>query len=184
MTRTVYFSVAAMALALAGCGKDKDDGAAANVATTNVVTTADSGNASTATADTAFLTDAVKGDNSEVALGKLAAAQGLGQKTKDFGMMLATDHGAHKDKVAALLTGAGGTSTDDPTVEGKASLAKLTALKGAEFDKAFKMAMIDDHTKDIAKYEKQATGTDAATASLAKDTLPTLKKHLQLAKAL
>lgn len=180
MTKSVYLSAAVMALALTACGKDNDDGATANTDTTNVAMTNDTAT----TADTAFLTDALKGDNGEVAIGKLAAAQGLSQKTKDFGTMLATDHGAHKDKVGTLLTGAGGSLTDDPSDGAKANLAKLTALKGAEFDKAFKTAMIEDHQKDIAKYEKQAAGSDAATAALAKDTLPTLKKHLETAKAL
>ena len=184
MTKNLYMSVAAMALMLAACGKDNDDAAATNLGVENVVTTGDASNPATTTADTAFLTDALKGDNGEVAIGKLAAAQGLSQKTKDFGSMLVADHGAHKEKVAGLLTSAGGTSTDEATDEGKANLAKLTALKGAEFDKAFKSAMIDDHNKDIAKYEKQAAGSDATTASLAKDTLPTLRKHLDTAKAL
>ena len=44
--------------------------------------------------------------------------------------------------------------------------------------------MVEDHNKDIAKYEKQANAGDAKTAALAKDTLPTLRKHLGLAKAL
>ena len=44
--------------------------------------------------------------------------------------------------------------------------------------------MIDDHKKDIAKYEKQASSGDPQTAALAKDTLPTLRKHLETAESL
>jgi len=44
--------------------------------------------------------------------------------------------------------------------------------------------MVEDHTKDITKYEKQAASADAQTAALAKKTLPTLRKHLDVAKAL
>jgi putative membrane protein len=44
--------------------------------------------------------------------------------------------------------------------------------------------MIEDHTKDISKYEKQASSGDAQTAALAKKTLPTLRKHLETANAL
>lgn len=193
MKRIVYVT-AAMAIALAACNKKTDDTATttdANMAMANDMAANDmaagnamAGNAMAGTADTAFLADAIKGDNAEVANGKLAQAQGMSQKVKDFGAMLVTDHGAHKDKVAALLTGAGGTATDEPSDEGKAAMAKLQALKGADFDKAFKAAMIDDHTKDIAKYTKQSMSSDAATAQLAKDTLPTLKKHLEAAKAL
>lgn len=198
MNRIFYLSVAALALTLAGCDKGSEDHSSDNVGAGEVMTSGEADASATGTgmgtdmgtgtgaakADTAFLTDALKGDNTEVAIGKLAAAQALSQKSKDFGAMLATDHGTHKGKVATLLVGAGGTSTDEMSDEGQANMKKLSALKGAEFDKAFKVVMIDDHKKDIAKYEKQASAADAATASLAKETLPTLKKHLEAAKAL
>ena len=181
------------ALALGACHKEAttndaamNDGMTVNDTMTNDMSaTNDMGTtAATGTADTAFLTEAIKGDNSEVAIGNLAATQGMSAAAKDFGKMLAADHGAHKVKAAALLTGAGGTSTDALSDEGQATLDKLKALKGADFDKAFKTAMVEDHNKDIAKNEKQAAGTDAAIAQLAKDTLPTLKKHLAAAQAL
>jgi hypothetical protein len=44
--------------------------------------------------------------------------------------------------------------------------------------------MVEDHTKDIAKYEKQASSGDPETSALAKETLPTLRKHLATAKSL
>ena len=44
-----------------------------------------------------FLKDAMEGDNSEIMLGKLAAAQG--DATKSFGHMLADDHSMHLQKV-------------------------------------------------------------------------------------
>jgi len=42
---------------------------------------------------------------------------------------------------------------------------------------------VADHKKDIKEFEKQAKGSDDV-ASFAKDTLPTLKKHLQTAQSL
>jgi putative membrane protein len=64
------------------------------------------------------------------------------------------------------------------------NLEKLKALHGAEFDKQFKTMMVDDHKKDIAKYEKQASSGDPQTAALAQKTLPTLRKHFDAANAL
>jgi putative membrane protein len=126
----------------------------------------------------------MKGDNGEVAIGRLAAAQGQSQGVKDFGNLLVTDHGAHKQELASLAQAAGAPVTDDPSDEAKANLEKLKALRGAEFDKQFKAMMIEDHTKDIAKYEKQASSGDSRTAALAQKTLPTLRKHLDAANAL
>lgn len=137
-----------------------------------------------AAVDATFVTEAIEGDNAEVAIGQLAMAKGGSQKVKDFGKMLSDDHGAHRQKLAILASSAGLTVTDEPSEEGKANLEKLRALSGAEFDKQFKAMMIDDHTKDIAKYEQQASAADAATATLARETLPTLRKHLETANAL
>jgi putative membrane protein len=43
--------------------------------------------------------------------------------------------------------------------------------------------MVADHKKDIAAYQKESKKTDAA-GQYAKDTLPTLQKHLDAAQAL
>ncbi len=187
----IPYIAAVATLALVACQKNADTGS--NVAitndtsmtTTNTSESSDMGNvAGAAIADKAFLTEAIKGDNAEVALGKLAATQASSDKAKELGTMLVTDHGAHKDKVASLLKAAGGTATDSSAPDAIATQNLLRGKSGAAFDAAFKKAAIADHQKDIAKYEKQAAGNDPATAQLAKDTLPTLKKHLAAAQAL
>ena len=43
--------------------------------------------------------------------------------------------------------------------------------------------MVEDHKNDIKEFEAQAKGTDDV-ARFAKDTLPTLQKHLQTAQSL
>ena len=69
--------------------------------------------------DKSFVKVALEGDNGEVAIGNLAATKASSQAAKDFGKMLATDHGAHKQKVAVLASSAGVTVTDEPSAEGK-----------------------------------------------------------------
>lgn len=170
------------------CQRNTADNEAANF-DPNTIAIADENGTATNTAaatgvDAAFVTEAMKGDNGEVAIGKLAETQAMSQAAKDFGKMLATDHGAHKEKLDALAASAGLTSTGDPADEAKTNLAKLKTLNGAAFDKEFKRMMVEDHEKDIAKYEKQASGGDPQTAALAKETLPTLRKHLETAKSL
>lgn len=183
--KTHALTAVAAALALAACNRSEP------VASENQVTTSDDlanetagASAATATIDSAFVTDAIKGDNGEVAIGQLAQAQGQSKAVKDFGKLLFSDHGAHKQELAALAQAAGISVTDELTDEGKANLEKLKALHGAEFDKQFKTMMVEDHTKDIAKYEKQASAGDPQTAALAQKTLPTLRNHLDAANAL
>lgn len=187
MTRKLPALLLTTAFALAAC--QNKNAAENNMTTADELNTVDTNMAATgtntvaATIDSAFLTEAMKGDNSEVALGQLAASKGSSKGVKDLGTMLATDHGAHKKEVAALAQQAGIPVTDDLKDEAKTLMTKLQGLSGDAFDKAFIDATIEDHKKDIAAYEKESEA-NGQTAALALDTLPTLKKHLETAQSL
>ncbi len=184
--KNLAFTAMGAVLVLGACSKTDTyepnvDEAIAVEDTTNAVTP---GTTAAGTIDSAFITEAMQGDNAEVAIGQLAQAEGSSQKVKDFGRLLVDDHGSHKQELITLAGTAGVPVTDEPSAEGKANLEKLKALSGAEFDKQFKAMMIEDHTKDIAKYERQTASSDAQTAALARKTLPTLRKHLDAANGL
>jgi putative membrane protein len=138
---------------------------------------------STGAIDTAFLTDAIKADNGEIQLGQLAQAKGSSKGLKDFGQTLVTDHGKAKDQAATVAQQASMTIPSEPKDEQQAELQKLQGLSGGAFDKEFIRFAIEAHKKDIAKFEAEANGT-GPTADLAKQQLPTLKKHLQIAQSL
>lgn len=134
---------------------------------------------------TKFLTDAMKGDNSEVRVGTLAAEKGASQGVKDYGRMLASDHSGHKAKLLALASSLGVSPTEATKPEADALYKKLQGLSGAAFDKAYIAGMVEDHKKDIAAYKKEADRADpAALGELAKQTVPTLEKHLATAEKL
>jgi putative membrane protein len=188
MNRSIILT-AAMIAALTACKQtvvvENNTASAAGTTANMVVNNAGIEGATTNTGaiDTAFLTDAMKGDNSEVALGNLAQQGGTSKGVKDLGKMLVTDHGAHKQQLAALAQQLGVPVAGDLKDEAKVEQTKLNALSGAAFDKEFVRATVEDHQKDIAAYEAQAKGT-GPVADMAKQTLPVLKKHLAAAEAL
>lgn len=138
-----------------------------------------------AATDAAFLADAMKGDNNEVAMGKLAEQRGATAATRQYGQMLVHDHSAHRMKVVALGRSMGVPATMALSDDGMQMRSKLMGLHGANFDAAFKQGMIDDHQKDIAKYQDEVTSAQSPRVKqLAQDTLPTLNKHLSAAQAL
>ena len=134
-------------------------------------------------ADKSFLEEAIKGDIGEVQLGQLAVEKGQSAAAKSFGQTLVTDHGMHKDKLVALAGRAGMSAPTEPAKEAADNYKQLQAVAPAKFDAVLKGIMVEDHQKDIAKYQKQAEGT-GPLADLARETVPTLQKHLELAKAL
>lgn len=188
--KSMLIPAVALVLATAACSGNDDNAADANAAANNggatdTAATPVATDTAAATPAAAFLTDAMKGDNSEVKVGKLAQDKGASQGVKDFGKMLADDHGKHKDQVAQVAMALNVPSTDETKPEADALYGKLQGLSGADFDKAFIAGMIDDHQKDIDKYQQEAdSGDPAPVTDLAKQTLPTLKKHLQTAQSL
>jgi len=130
-----------------------------------------------------FLTNAMKGDNSEIKLGQLAADKGQSAGTKTFGQTLVTDHTKAKQQVADLDRSMGISPTDEMMPKAQAEYTKLQAMSGAAFDKEFASYMVDDHKSDISDFEAQTKATDQ-TAKLAQKQLPKLRKHLKMAQSL
>ena len=133
----------------------------------------------------AFLIDSIKGNNSEMKFGRLAASKGSSKAVKDFGTMLIEDHGKAGADALTLATSAGLARTNATQPEADAEYAKLEALTGADFDREFTRFMVEEHQKTIARFETAAKDTqNAAIADFARKTLPTLKKHLDRAQSL
>jgi len=133
--------------------------------------------------DTEFVSDAAMGGLLEVQLGNTAQSQGSKSQVKNFGRHMHADHtraneqlkkiAAKKDiKIPSALEG-----------KQKATYDRLIKLRGEEFDREYMSTMISDHKEDIEKFQKEAeTGKDPDVKKFAKDHLPILKKHLELAE--
>ena len=179
---------AVMILGLAACSDKStpDQAASSDAVTPATEMAAASSEAATPDSHAAqFLTDAMKGDNSEVKIAQLAADKGASQGVKDFGRMLVADHGKHKLQVAEVARSMGVPVTEDTKPEGDALYAKLQGLSGAEFDGEFVARMIENHKKGIAKNKEEAESSDPEPVKvLAAQTVPTLEKHLSTAQSL
>jgi len=135
--------------------------------------------------DRAFVMEAAMGGMMEVELGRVAAQQGTSDAVKQFGQRMVDDHSKANDELKQVATTKGLTLPAELDEKHKNDLAKMSKLTGAEFDKAYSKAMLSDHNKDVAAFEKQSKkGTDPDIKAFAAKTLPTLQEHLQLAKAL
>lgn len=137
-----------------------------------------------AKSDKDFLSDAIKGDNSEITLGQLAIDHGDSTGVKEFGQMLVTDHRKAKDEAAPLAKTLGMTMPTEMTDEASKEMKKLQGLSGPAFDREFVSYMVDDHKKDVAEFQEQAMAGSGALNTYAEKTVPVLEKHLKTAQAL
>jgi putative membrane protein len=138
----------------------------------------------TNSAESKFLTDAIRGDIAEVKLGELARQKGQSEGVRDFGEMLVDDHAKAQQKTADLAKDLDVTPPTQPTAEQTQKHDALARLSGADFDRQFVAEMVKGHQEEIAKYEKQAQSGDSKVAELAEDLLPTLEQHLAMAQRL
>jgi len=135
-------------------------------------------------ADQKFAKEAIEGNLAEVQMGQLAQQNGASQGVKDFGQMLATDHGQANTKAQSVAQSLNVTPPTGPNSKQKKDYDKMSKMNGAAFDKAFAQHMVADHKKDIAAYQKAAKSKNQTVAGYANETLPTLQKHLQTAQSL
>lgn len=132
-----------------------------------------------------FLSKAMAGDNSETALGKLAASKGSTSAVRRFGAMLAIDHTKGRQQVAPLAVRYHVPMSTALAPEADAEQHKLARLQGRAFDEEFANYMVKDHTDDISDFRSELRSGDATDVrGLAQRTLPVLQKHLITAQKL
>jgi putative membrane protein len=131
-----------------------------------------------------FIKESIEGNLAEVKVGQLAQHKGASQGVKDFGAALVKDHGMANEKAQKVAQTMGVAPPDAPGFKQKAMYQELSALSGQRFDEHFIKGMVKDHQEDIAKYEKEVKSDSGPAADYARQVLPDLRKHLQMAEQL
>jgi len=136
------------------------------------------------TTDQQFIKEAAQGGMAEVQMGRLAAKNAESDAVKQLGQKLVQDHSKANQELKKIASQKGVTLTADIGSENKSTLDHLKTLKGKEFDQAFIQHAVEDHQKDIQKFQQAAQQLqDSDLKSFAQKTLPTLQEHLQMAKS-
>jgi putative membrane protein len=145
----------------------------------------DKGDAVVTGGDLAFMNDAAPGGMAEVELGKMAASKSQNAEVKAFGQKMVDDHTKANDELKQLAAQKKVTLPPDLMPAHKQLMEKLSKLSGADFDKEYVAAMVEAHEKDVAAFENVSkTAADADVKVFATKTLPTLKMHLEMIKAM
>jgi putative membrane protein len=131
-----------------------------------------------------FLQHVIEGNLAEIQLGKLAQEKSMDDGIRAFGDMLVTDHSAGNEKAMQVASSLGVNAPAEPNKTQKATYDKLSKLSGSAFDRQFAKMMVDDHKRNIREFEKESKSSNAQVAQFAKDTLPTLREHLEAAQSL
>lgn len=132
-----------------------------------------------------FVGDMMADGRAEVTLARLALQKASNKQVKDFASMMFRDHqraGADL-KILATHVDVDMTKVDADTDHGKATHERLAKLSGMEFDREYINAMVEDHERAVRDVDDKADGADNDhVKQWAAKTLPTLEKHLEMAK--
>jgi putative membrane protein len=129
--------------------------------------------------DASFYEHAAEGGIAEIEAGKLAQQKSANPKVKDFGAMMVKDHSAANDKLKALADSKGISLPTTSSAGQMAAKAKLEVLSGGTFDKSYIMGQVKAHEDAAALFRKEiASGQDPDAKAFAKETLPTIRSHL------
>jgi putative membrane protein len=126
--------------------------------------------------DKKFVKKAYKGGLTEVAGAKMAKEKAKDDATKNVADRMITDHTKANDRLMEI---AKEENLDLSKIE-----AKTATISGENFDKQYLTMLKGQHEKTITMFEKEANDTgakeDSDVVKFAKETLPTLKEHLQM----
>jgi putative membrane protein len=135
-------------------------------------------------ADQQFLDYAAQDNQAEIQICLLAEKKAQSPAVKAFARLMVDDHVQVESQMAAVVNAARVEVPNGVGEDGTKTLAQLTPLAGASFDRQFIADQIKDHGHDIQKYQHQSQTTqDGPIRQFAGMTLPLLEQHLQLAEA-
>ncbi|PTR01622.1 putative membrane protein [Mucilaginibacter yixingensis] len=187
----VLLLTAATAWMLQGCGgnSQKDSKAVADSAnmakdsaTVDTSTTKAASPAMTVSADDAkFATMAANGGMTEVELSKLAETKATNAQIKTFAAMMVKDHTMAGNQLMSLAKSKNITLPAGIDNDSQKKVSDLNGKSGADFDKAYVNAMLDDHKKAVDAFEDASKNLkDPDLKGFVDKTLPTIKMHLNL----
>lgn len=133
-----------------------------------------------------FMTQAIQGSYAEVEASKLALKKAGREDVKDFAQAMIRDHEKMAKEATLLAEKKGYTAPDGPSAQQNAELSKLDGLSGDAFDDMYVRRIgVAAHEEAVRQFEAASKDVqDADIQAMVSKTLPTLRDHLKMARAL
>ncbi|RZT42492.1 DUF4142 domain-containing protein [Cupriavidus agavae] len=135
-------------------------------------------------ADVMFLRKAAQAGALEIEASRMAEKKASSAAVKQFAAQMIKDHSAASAKMEPLAKRLGVQLPASPPEVQKQELAQMNTLNGAAFDQAYAQKIgVEAHEEAVSLFREAAKDTkDDGVQAFARDTLPTLQHHLDMAK--
>ncbi len=132
-------------------------------------------------ADMMFVKKALQGSMAEVQAAQLALQKSNNDQVKQFAQRMVTDHTKLIEEMKPVAQQVGVKVPDGPDKKQKMMMAKLQALSGDEFDKAYVQAMVKDHKEDDSEFKTEiSSGQSPTVKNAATKGDAVVESHLQM----
>lgn len=135
--------------------------------------------------DKAFVRKMIMGNHSEIDAGNLAVQKASSDEVKKFGQKMVDDHTMLLNDMTKLADDLHIKAPQTAPAKDKAMAAKLSAMSGTDFDKAYVKDMVKDHENDVAEVRKESHDAEIPQVKdAAIKALPILEGHLNMIKGI
>ncbi|HUR36206.1 MAG TPA: DUF4142 domain-containing protein [Terriglobales bacterium] len=176
-----------------GCSQQRGNEPNKSADNNSSSTTATSGNSSTdaktstsgpiSSSDQQFITEAANGGMKEVELSNYVAQKTQSMEVRQLAERIAQDHSNANSELKSAAQQDNGNVPASMDEKAMQEFDQFKKMSGTKLDQMYVQHMIQDHKKDIAKFQEEASsGTASQVKAFAQKTLPTLQEHLQMAQ--
>lgn len=138
-----------------------------------------------AAADSAYIREAASMNAFEVRAGTLASQRASNNAVKQFGRQMVTDHGNMVRQWTSLALKSGLPTNVTLNSLQQQSVDQLSKRSGADFDRAYMQAMVEDHDQDASTLQRIAAGAQSTEVrQLAATGVTATQQHLAQAQQL
>jgi putative membrane protein len=138
-------------------------------------------NGTAALADRAFVHMALEGGMTEVQLGQLALQKSSNDDVKQFAQKMVDDHTKLGDAMKQVAQQMSVKAPDALSKKDRSAMAKLQALNGDDFDRAYIKDMVKDHEQDVKDFKQEAQTTlNPALRNVVVQGEQVIEAHLQM----
>lgn len=149
-----------------------------------VATTAAAGAQNAASDGAGFAVKAAQGNMAEIATARLAQQKTQNSVVSAFASKMIADHTKAQTALVKIMRAKGITPPADVDAKHKEDMAKLRSLSGSAFDNAYIGGEVPDHQEMLSMLRsEQNDSANADLAGYAKQSIPVVQQHLDLAKS-
>ena len=136
--------------------------------------------------DRLFATAATQGNNAEIAMARLAVARASAPEVQGYAQKMIGEHLGLAAAFRPALERLRSSPPAQPLAPAdQMALEHLRTLPNVDFDQTYLMQQVGDHLATLTVFQTEAdNGTQPALRALAREWLPTIEAHLELALSL